>query len=526
MQVVCLGLLLFSLTWAAPTFQPQTEKTKQDCVEEQKITYKGHHEKHGDYILKYVYTSPGRKNQTDMKEENNKDDTAFHHLGKRRKQEPPPKKNIAQEREKALSLHKASDNNQTRKSQNLFVNRQIWHEDHSSKENIHNDLKMSIYPEPSGHNWAENEDDAINELHDQEEYGVALMRHNRQHLMGPVTVNELLRGKGKQEKPRNVLSKILRGANYAEVSQKDKKNHQRDDQAQNIPVKSKSTHHIKHNSDYLKPHPKVNIIPSDFEGSGNTDLQERGDNGISPFSGDGQPFGDIPSKGKATGPNLESINIQTGFSDTSESETTNPDTRGPGFNDIPEKEENSENAIGTRDATERDENASDVRIMEGSNDIIGSTNFKELPGKQGNRVDSESQNAHQGKVEFHYPIAPTEKKRKEHSNRNQATVSDKQRYSGNGKSQQMFISSPGLDNEIGSHNGPTSEENIVAHNNNRKNHYIGHRPNNTIRKEGMSQRQGSWDYRRPHSSRSPGPPRKGESSESSESNSSSDSDGD
>ncbi|CAK7315737.1 Matrix extracellular phosphoglycoprotein [Vulpes lagopus] len=72
MQTVCLGLLLFSVTWAAPTFQPPTGKTKDDCVEEQrlkimKITYKGHHEKHGYYIFKYVYTSSGRKNQTDIK---------------------------------------------------------------------------------------------------------------------------------------------------------------------------------------------------------------------------------------------------------------------------------------------------------------------------------------------------------------------------------------------------------------------------------------------------------------------------
>uniref|UniRef100_A0A8I5QJK1 Matrix extracellular phosphoglycoprotein n=1 Tax=Homo sapiens TaxID=9606 RepID=A0A8I5QJK1_HUMAN len=36
MRVFCVGLLLFSVTWAAPTFQPQTEKTKQSCVEEQR----------------------------------------------------------------------------------------------------------------------------------------------------------------------------------------------------------------------------------------------------------------------------------------------------------------------------------------------------------------------------------------------------------------------------------------------------------------------------------------------------------
>uniref|UniRef100_A0A2K6B2I9 Matrix extracellular phosphoglycoprotein n=1 Tax=Macaca nemestrina TaxID=9545 RepID=A0A2K6B2I9_MACNE len=36
MRVFCVGLLFLSVTWAAPTFQPQTEKTKQSCVEEQR----------------------------------------------------------------------------------------------------------------------------------------------------------------------------------------------------------------------------------------------------------------------------------------------------------------------------------------------------------------------------------------------------------------------------------------------------------------------------------------------------------
>uniref|UniRef100_A0A2K5E3P4 Matrix extracellular phosphoglycoprotein n=1 Tax=Aotus nancymaae TaxID=37293 RepID=A0A2K5E3P4_AOTNA len=36
MRVFCVGLLLFSVTWAAPTFRPQTEKTEQSCVEEQR----------------------------------------------------------------------------------------------------------------------------------------------------------------------------------------------------------------------------------------------------------------------------------------------------------------------------------------------------------------------------------------------------------------------------------------------------------------------------------------------------------
>nr|XP_003414137.1 matrix extracellular phosphoglycoprotein [Loxodonta africana] len=550
MPIVCLGLLLFGLTWAAPTFQPQTEKTKQGCVEEQKITYKGHHEKHGYYIFKCVYTSPGRENQTDIKlEERNKDDTALHHPGKRRKQEPPPKKNIVQEREKDLSLLEANENNQSSRSQNLFANRQTRHEDQSisNKENAYDDLKMPIYPESTRNNGAQNGDDAISKQHEQEEYSAALVRNNMQHLMGPVTVTALLREDDKKKKPRNVLNKILRGANYAEALPKGKKNHQRHAQAQNIPVQSKSTHRIQHNRKQL---PKVKTIPSDFEGSGYTNLQERGDNDISPFSGDGQPFEDITDKGEATGPDLEGTDIQTEFSGPSEA-----DTRGPGYNEIPEKEKNGGNAIETRDTTAKE--AAGVRVVEGSNDIIGSTNFKELPGKEGNRVDSGSQNAHQGKVEFHYPHTPSKERRKEsgsdvtkstkydeipkngkgsarkgadHSNRNQETLKERQRFSGKGRSQGLPISSPGLDNdiknEIGSYNGPTNEENAVIHGYGRKNHYIPHRENSATQNKGMSQRKGSWHYRRPHSNRSPRPPRKDDSSESSESDSSSDSDGD
>ncbi|XP_007949893.1 matrix extracellular phosphoglycoprotein [Orycteropus afer afer] len=558
MQVICLGLLIFSLTWAAPTFQPQTEKTKQGCVEEQKITYKDHHGKHDYYIFKYVYASSGRKNPTDIKEEKNKDNIALHHFGKRRKQEPSHKNNVVQEREKDLSLFKLSENNQSRRSQNILVNRQTPHKDHSisKKENVHNDLKMSVYPESTENKRVINGDDAFSELHDQEEYGAALIRNNVHHLTGPVTITELLREKEKEKKPRNVLSKIFRVANYAKASLKDSKNHQRDAHAQNIPVKSKSPHHIQHITHYIKQLPKVKTIPSDFEGSGYTDLKERGDNDISPSSGDGWPFEDIPGKEEGTGPDLEGTNSQTGFSGPTGAQSTNLDTRGPGYNEIPEKKENGGNAIGTRDATTKGANAAGVSLVAGSNDIIGSTNFKELPGKEGNRVDSGSQNAHRGKVEFHYPHEPSKGKRKEsssavtkstnyneipkngkgstqkgteRSDRNQEPLNERQRFSGKGNIQGPFIASSSLDNEIkhevGSHNGPTNEKNTVTHNHGRKSHYVPHRQNNALWNKGKSQRKGSWNYRRSHSNRN-SPRRKDDSSESSESDSSSDSSGD
>uniref|UniRef100_A0A2K6UEC6 Matrix extracellular phosphoglycoprotein n=1 Tax=Saimiri boliviensis boliviensis TaxID=39432 RepID=A0A2K6UEC6_SAIBB len=556
MRVFCVGLLLFSVTWAAPTFRPQTEKTEQSCVEEQRITYKGHHEKQGFYVFKYVYMSPGKENQTDVKqEEKNEDNIGFHHLGKRRNQELSSKENIVQKREKDLSLSEARENNQSSKSQNHFTNRQRPNEDYSisNKENVYDGLKMSVYSESTGNKGFEDGVDAISKLHDQEEYGAALIRNDMQHIMGPVTVMKLLEEENKENKPRNVLNKIPARINYAKAHLKDKKKPQGDSQAQKGLVKSKSTHHIQHNIDYLKHLPKVKKIPSDFEGSGYTDLQARGDNDVSPFSGDGQPFKDIPGKGEATGPDLEGTDLQTGFAGPSEAESTHLDTREPGYNEIPEREKNGKHTIGSRDETVKEASGVDVSLVEGSNDIMGSTNFKKLPGREGNRVDAGSQNAHQGKVEFHYPPAPSKEKRKEgsgdaaestnyneipkngkggarkgvdHSNRNQATLNEKQSFPSKGKSQDLPIPSRGLDNEIktkmNSLNGP-SNENIITHS--RKYHYVPHRQNNSMGSKGTSQRKGSWG-RQPHSNRRFSSPRRDESSDSSDSSSSSESSGD
>nr|XP_010981409.2 matrix extracellular phosphoglycoprotein [Camelus dromedarius] len=554
MRIVCLGLLLFSLTRAAPTFQPQGEKTKQDCVEEQRITYKGHHEKHGYYMFKYVYTSPGRKNQTDMKQEGkNKDNTALHRSGKRH-QEPAPRENTVQENEKALSLLGANEINKSTKPPNLFENRPTTNEDYSisNKENAHSDLKMSTYPELTGNHRAEGGHSAVSKLHDQEEYGPALIRNSMQHAVELGAVTELL--EENKNKPKNVLSKIPTAVNYAKAPSKIKKNHQSDSRAQNTLVKSRSAHHVQHHMDYLKQPPKVKKVPSDFEGSGYPDLQGRGDNDIAPFSGDGPPFKDISGKGEAIGPDREDAESQTEFSSPSEVETITPDARGPGYNEIPEKEGNGRNTIGTRDETAKEANAGDVSLVEGSNDIIGSTDFKKLPGKEGNRVDGGRQSVHQGKIEFHYPHTPSKDKRKDgssngaestnyneipkngkgssrkgtdHFNRKQVTSNEEQTFPSKGKGQGRLIPSPGFDNdfknEIGSHNGRNNEGTITH---SRKNHYVPHRESNSTWNKGMPQRKGSWGYRRPHYSRRARPPKRHDSSESSDSGSSSESDGD
>ncbi|XP_073897173.1 matrix extracellular phosphoglycoprotein isoform X2 [Castor canadensis] len=516
MQVVYVGLLLLSVTWAAPTLQPQTVKTSQGYVEEQK------------------------------QEEKSKDNIALHHFDKGRNQEQTPQENIIQEREDDLFLFEVNDNNRRSEFSNLSSTRPTPNDDYGIRYegNAYDDLMMSMYSHSTGKTGTEDGDDTVSKLRDQEEYGAALRRNNRQQVMRPVTVAELWREEHKK-KPKNVLGKMPAGVHYAKTHSKDKKNDQGAPPAQNSPVKSKSTRHIRRNAYHLKRLPKIQKVPSDFEGSGYTDLQERGDNDISPFSGDGQPFNDIHGKGGAMDPDLDSTDIQTGLSGPGEAETRNPVMGGPGYNEIPEREGHGRNAIGAKEA------GVDVSLVDSSNDIIGSTSFRELPGKEGNRVDASSQNAHQGKVELHYLNVPSKEKvtvggrdasesasyneipksgkassRKstEQSNRNQVTLSEKQRFSSQGKSQGLLIPSHGLDNEMGSYNGPNNERNIITHS--RKNHYGPHGQNNSTRSKGMSQRRGSWGYRKSHSNRSFNSSKRDDSSESSESGSSSESDGD
>lgn len=406
-------------------------------------------------------------------------------------------------------------------------------------------------PKSFGNNGAEDGDDVLSKLHDQEEYGAALVRNNMRHRMEPGAVTELLGKENREIKPRNVLSKIAPSKNSLKAPSKGKKSHQTDPQARTIPIKSKSIHHIQLNPDYLKQLRKIKKIPSDFEGSGYPTLQERGDNDISPFSGDGQPFKDISDKEEAIDPDLEGTDSQTEFPSPSEAETIDPEAGGPGY--YSPEEDHGGNTVGSRDETAQQANTAGVSLVEGSNDIIGSTDFKELPGKEGNRVDAGSQNAHQGKIEFHYPHVPSKGGRKEggtsdvaqstnyneipkngkgssrkdmeHSRRNQVTSNEKQRVPSKGKSQGRLVPSHGLNhethNEIGSHSGPNNEG---THS--RQNHYVPQRKNNFTWSKGTPQSKGSWGYRKHHSSRRFRPPRRPDSSESHDSGSSSESDGD
>ncbi|XP_075401004.1 matrix extracellular phosphoglycoprotein isoform X2 [Tenrec ecaudatus] len=524
MQLICLGMFLFSLAWAAP------------------LTYKGHHEKHGYYVLKCVDRSPGRKTQTDLKqEERSKDGTAIHHLGKRKKQEPPPEKST--ESRKYVPLLEANGIHQSRKSQTLFANRQTGHEDHSTNntEDVDGDRAVSLRAASSPKSRAGTVADALRER-DREAEGEAHPGKGAPWSPGPGAVLELPREEDKEKKGGEAPRPILRGVHNAEASPKYEKTLQRDAQAPNRPVQGENPRHVRDGTDFLQQLTKLKTLPRDFEGSGSLHLRRRGDKDVGPFSGDGQPFEDIPGHGE--GPDIG----------RGESERTHPDRRGSPYNEVPEKGGASRNAIGSGDPAAPGSRGADVRLVkEGADDILGRTDLPRLPGQGGHRVDSGSRNAHGGGVELLYPGAPSKGKCKEncrdmsqstndneipkhgksgtrkgagHSHRNQVTSNEEQKLPGKRKSQGPRVSSDRR-NEIGSYKGPAREENRVAHNDGgRRLHAAAPWGNNAARGKAASGGNGSWEPRRPHSNRSRDRRRQGDSSESSEGDSSSSSEGD
>ncbi|XP_035308950.1 matrix extracellular phosphoglycoprotein isoform X2 [Cricetulus griseus] len=472
MQAVamCVGLLLFSVTWASPVkFQPQTVKTRQGYAEEQRAN---------------------RMTREDKDSTNNKGGT---------------------------------------------------------NEN----LTASVYPEPSGDKGAENLEDILRNLPDQERHDAILARSIMQPIKRPVTGIERSGDENKEKKPKTVPSMIPADVRDAKDHLKHTGNQERHLPSQNSPAKSKGTHQIRRSTHYLTHLPQIRKIPSDFEGSGSPDTQVRGDNNVPPFSGDGQHFKYLPGKGGAVRPGLEGSASHMGLSGSDKAEIVNPHTSGLGSNEIPERERHGGDAVATRDKTAQRAGAVGVSLVEGSNDITGSTNFRELPGKEGNRIDAGSQNAHQGKVEFHYPQVPSREKLKggssdnsgsasyneipkrskgsprtdtEESYRNQVTLTEKRRFPDKGKSQGLVLPSHSLGNEAKSKGDSSHEGSVMT--NSRRHHYVLHGQSNSTRnKGGVSQWiGGAWPSRRSHAYRRFSTHNRRDSSESS-SGSSSESDG-
>uniref|UniRef100_A0A8C2MNH6 Matrix extracellular phosphoglycoprotein with ASARM motif (bone) n=1 Tax=Cricetulus griseus TaxID=10029 RepID=A0A8C2MNH6_CRIGR len=407
----------------------------------------------------------------------------------------------------------------------------------NNKGGTNENLTASVYPEPSGDKGAENLEDILRNLPDQERHDAILARSIMQPIKRPVTGIERSGDENKEKKPKTVPSMIPADVRDAKDHLKHTGNQERHLPSQNSPAKSKGTHQIRRSTHYLTHLPQIRKIPSDFEGSGSPDTQVRGDNNVPPFSGDGQHFKYLPGKGGAVRPGLEGSASHMGLSGSDKAEIVNPHTSGLGSNEIPERERHGGDAVATRDKTAQRAGAVGVSLVEGSNDITGSTNFRELPGKEGNRIDAGSQNAHQGKVEFHYPQVPSREKLKggssdnsgsasyneipkrskgsprtdtEESYRNQVTLTEKRRFPDKGKSQGLVLPSHSLGNEAKS----------------KGDHYVLHGQSNSTRnKGGVSQWiGGAWPSRRSHAYRRFSTHNRRDSSESS-SGSSSESDG-
>lgn len=423
----------------------------------------------------------------------------------------------------------------------------------SSRGNPHRAFATSVSPEPMVGEGAMGGQGAPRHLPDQDKYGAALLGNITLPAEGLVTGAELWWAGNQEKKPQSVLRVIPADVKDAYDSLKEIKNQQSYLPFPNSPVKSKRTRQTRRSTHYLTHLPQTRKIPSDFEGSGSPDLPGRGDNDVPPFSGDGQHFMRVPGKGGAVGPGLES-SARHSPSGSNKAEVADPHRSGLGSNEIPGREGHGGSAQATRDRTAQGAGSAGVSLVEGSNEITGSTNFRQLPGKEGNRVDAGSQNAHQGKVEFHYPQVPAKGKEsgggREHAGRapyneipesskgssskdaepkgNLVTLTESQRFPGKGRSQGPAPPpSHSLSNEVTSDEGSSSvlsrEGSVIAHS--RTNQYVHHGRNNPTRNKGVSQRRGSWPPRRPHSHRCVNTRRR-DSRESSSSESSSESCGD
>lgn len=422
----------------------------------------------------------------------------------------------------------------------------------SSQGNFHKDLTASVYPGPMVGKGAEDGHGVPLHVPGQDRYGAALLRKIMPPVKSLVTGTELQRDRNQGKKPQSVLSIIPADVNDVKDSLKDTKDQQRYLLSQDNPAKSKRTRQTRRSTHYLTHLPQVRKIPSDFEGSGSPDLPVRGDNDVPPFSGDGQHFMYIPGKGGATGPGLES-SASHPVSGSSKAEVVDPHTNELGSNEIPGREGHGGSAYATRDKTAQGAGSAGVSLVEGSNEITGSTNFRQLPGKEGNRVGSGSQNAHRGKVEFHYPQVPSKEKvnggGREHTGRagynevpgsskgssskdaeeskgNQVTLTESQRFPSKGKSQSSHRRGNEVKSEEDPSNVPGREGSVISHS--RTNHYVRHGQNNPTRNKGTSQQRGSWPSRRPYSHRHASTRQRdsSSSSESSYSGSSSESGGD
>ncbi|XP_044537554.1 matrix extracellular phosphoglycoprotein [Gracilinanus agilis] len=459
-----------------------------------------------------------------------------HHFNKENKQEISPKGNVIQEKEK---------------SQDISAGKKILNKDEGTQtsKSSHRDFEVAIYTRFNGNANTGHGRSVSKELPNQEVRGVILINKNVQHDRKYASAKRLwLIEKGEEDnKTENSTHNKPETTKFSETQgkrDKDITNNQRGIQNQNIPGDHTANSHGQYATEYSKLSLKHIKFPYDFEGSG----QEEEDNDFS-LSGGGM-----------IDPDTETTSGYTSVPDPDKNNAIKSNSKFPigneSNNEIPEKEHdlNSSGGNSTRDIvgtdvnkTPREEkNIIDNKILGGSNYIKGSTNYRKLPGKEGDDFDANTGNAHQGSGGFHHSQQSSEKQRiigqhaskgsndvikgmdyneiSKHgqdktkasvgsSKRDQKTKNDKENSLSEGKGQSLIIPSY-------SHTYPSKGANDI-----RKKHYATHTKFSSTKSHHVSGRKRFWGPKNAHSKKFK-PTKRNDSSDSTSSDHSSDSDSD
>nr|ACS37559.1 matrix extracellular phosphoglycoprotein [Notamacropus eugenii] len=476
--------------------------------------------------------------------ERNKDHVPVHHFAKRSKQEISSKGNVIQESDK---------------SQDISAGKQmlIKDQDTGGSKTSHHDFKDTIYAGFTGNAKAEHAESVSKDLHDQEAHSVILINKNIQHGRKYTSAPRfwVVEKDTEENKIGNSIYNKLEGAKYPEdqgKGNKDIANDQRDVPNQNIPVDHRVISHVQYSTDYSKLSLKYVKFPYDFEGSG------QGQEDID-FS---------PSSREMLVPETETTDGYTSVPDPDKANVISSNSKllkgKEGNNEVPENGGDPTGGIvgiGVSKTPRKEKNIIDNQIIRGSNAIGGSTNYKELPGNEGDGFDANTGNAYQESLGVHHSQGSLKKQSiigqdarkgsndiregkeiskhdKDHSKagvesskRDQKTKNDKEKKINKGKSQGLLTPSHGQTyplkgengrkNEAHLHYGYSKERSITQFSSSsRKNHHAEHRK--------FSSTPGQkrfWGPMNSHSSKRFKPLKRNDSSDSSSSDSS-DSDSD
>ncbi|XP_043829149.1 matrix extracellular phosphoglycoprotein [Dromiciops gliroides] len=488
--------------------------------------------------------------------EGNKDHVPVHHFDKGNKQEISPNANVIQE---------------SNKSQDVSSSKQILikDQDTASSKTFHSDFEDTIYTGFTGNAKADYGESVSKNRPEPEAHGIILINKNVQQGRKHASASRLWAVEEDKEdnKIGNSIDHKLEGTKYLEAHGKGDENianNQRGNQKQNIPRDQRTISHAQYSTDYSKLSPKHIKFPYDFDGSG----QGKEDNDFS------------PSSQEMIVPDTETTDDYTNVPDPDKANAINSNSKfligKEANNEVPEKEEydlNSKGGNSTGDVrsdvsktSRKEKNIIDKQILKGNNVIRGSSNYRELPGKEGDGIDANTGDAYQGIVGIRHSQGSLKKQSiigqharkgsndiiegkgiskygkdntkagEGSSKREQKTKNDKDKNLSEGKSQGLLIPSPShtyplkgeneIKKEINLHYGYNKERSITKIPSDiRKNHYAAHRKVSSTKSHHVYGRKRVWHPIKAHSSKKFKPPKRNDSSDSSDSDSS-DSDSD